>query len=456
MSLQPATKYAYGVDFGTTNSTICLVDNGKVRKLQIDQKAPDPSILRSVIYVNSDFEFLFGSEAVSKYLEDVASGKGTVKRVIETGKKIKIASDAGLSGVKPDKWVDEIWEIEEFEGGRLLQTLKSALSSNVVSHMTIFGKEMPLEEVIAIFLKEMKTRADKLTGMTINKAVIGRPVEYVGHNNALAVERMTKAAHLAGFEEVEFEYEPVGAAYDYASSTKAKQTVLVFDFGGGTLDISVFRLPERQISVNTGLPIGGDYFNSKIFMEKLAKYFGSKTKYGLQQLPLPRHIFNYLQSWYKISLLKNVDFTKSMENFRSLNSDPKTMDALESLVDNNLGFAIYEEVERVKKQLSQTNEEEYKFNAKAISIQELITRNAFEKIIADDIKNINQLISDSLKKANLKVSDIDSVVTTGGSSLIPVVRNLLEKIFGKDKLSQTDTFTSVASGLALRAQEIYN
>src|SRR5258708_31494421 len=172
----PDPKLAYGIDFGTTNSTISVVDPlGKPKTLNIDPSASNPAVMRSVIYVSPKMEFLFGKPAVDAYMTDVALGKGSKKKIIETGRMIKMAQPASASGFVPDKLVPEILEIEESEGGRLLQALKSNLSNEQISHINLFGQPKPIEWVIGQFLKEMKERADAIMGMKIDKVLLGRP-----------------------------------------------------------------------------------------------------------------------------------------------------------------------------------------------------------------------------------------------------------------------------------------
>lgn len=448
----PDPKLAYGIDFGTTNSTISVVDTlGRPKTLNIDPGAPNPAVMRSVIYISPKMEFLFGKPAVDAYLTDVALGKGSKKKIIETGRMIKLSQPANAGGFVPDKWVPEILEIEESEGGRLLQALKSNLSNEQIMHVNLFGQPKPIEWVVGQFLREMKERADRILGVSIDKVLLGRPVEYVGGNNEFAIARMKKAAEIAGFKEVEFEYEPVGAAYDYGIDVKTNQTALIYDFGGGTLDISIFKFPEKKVLANVGLPIGGDHFNSEIFMAKLAKYFGSEAKYEMNKQNLPRYIFDSLENWYQISLLKTEMFARHLESFRFMCTDIKALDALKSLVFNNLGFGLYEEIERVKKELSNKDSDTYRFQAKDIDIAELMTRMSFEEIIKNDLVEIERVLKRALTKAGIEAKDLDVVATTGGSSLIPVVHQQLIDMFGKEKIKESDAFTSVASGLAIKA-----
>ncbi len=443
-------KISYGIDFGTTNSTVAYVDeNNNILKLPLDPESENPTVIRSVIYASPDGQFLIGKPAVEAYLASIATNKAKTKKTIFTGNYIKINDENGRNQIVP-----EVIEIDVFNGGRLLQSLKSALSRSSIKEINLFGKIYKIEEIIGMYLRELKNRADKIVGQNVTSVVIGRPVEYVGGDNNLALERMEKACKIAGFKDLKFEYEPVGAAYDYGINVKVPQKVLVFDFGGGTLDVSIFKFPEKKVLANIGLPIGGDHFNSEIFMDKLSKYFGSEATYGLSNLKLPRYIFSSLENWYEISLLKSVVFENQIQHFRYKCSDNESLERLNSLVSNNLGFSMYEEIERIKKGLSSSNEEMYKFHSKDIDIETIIKRQEFEKVIEVDLKDIKNLLVDAMDLAKVRLIDIDVVATTGGSSLVPSVQNLLLDMFGEEKIQKSDAFTGVASGLAIMANSV--
>lgn len=438
------SNLSYGIDFGTTNSTIALISaNNEKIEIPIDRSAQDPAVMRSVIYVDPNSNFSFGAEAVKNYLEAIKKSSGTEYKSVLTGRYIKVLTSTG-----GEELVPEIVDTEVIPTGRFLQSLKSALSNHAIKKINLFGTDYLIEEIVGKFLLEMKTRADKEIGEVIDTAVIGRPIEYVGNDNELALKRMQSAAKYAGFKNVVFEYEPIGAAYDYGVNIHTKQTALIFDFGGGTLDISIVKFPEKEILANVGIKMGGDYFDSKIFSEKLAHFFGKGVTYGKSHIELPSHIFSSLESWYGITLLKSKEFLNSFESFRFMCSDIKPVNALKSLVFNNLGFKMYDEIERVKKSLTVSPEATYQFFEPNIQIDTTIKKLEFEKIIEDDLQNINDALKLAILNANLKIDNIDYVVTTGGSSLIPVIQELLVNFFDKEKIKTSSTFTSVASGLA--------
>jgi len=206
---------AYGIDFGTTNTSIAVAySDGKVSTLGIDKEARDPRVMRSIIYVSPEYRYLYGVEAVEKYLADVREGKERKKKRIFTGEYVSIGKYSHVGGFKGNEWEPQIIEVEVGGEGRLLQSLKTALSSKSLEELLVFEKRMKLTALIAKFLEEVKRRADRELGVEIKRAVLGRPVHWVGENDELAKERMEEAARDAGFEEIVFEFEQIGAAWD--------------------------------------------------------------------------------------------------------------------------------------------------------------------------------------------------------------------------------------------------
>lgn len=450
------TDIAYGIDFGTTNSTVTAVHStGDVQRLDIDPISFDKAVTRSVIYIDHRYKMTFGQHAVDTYLTDIAEGRIAQRKQIFTGKHIKIASPANSGGFVPDQIVPELIEVEEGEGGRLIQSLKSALASEFIQEFHIFDTTYSVVDLITIYLNYLKKSADAITGKDVQKTIIGRPVNYVGSDNTLAVKRMTDAAYNAGFKEVIFEYEPIGAAYDYGISVDKDHTSLMFDFGGGTLDLTIMKFPEKIVLANSGIALGGDYINSEIFLSEIAPFFGSESTYGEKRLRVSRSIYDQLKNWYSISLMKTATFDKTLETIGYKHSDPRKLKALKSLVYNNLGFALYEKIDILKKELSSTQNSTISMDMFDIDFMKDISRQHFEKLLDEDLSRITTLIIDTLDEAKMESEEIDSIATTGGSSLIPVVQQLLQEMFG-NKIKSTNAFTSVSTGLALRAyQEFY-
>ena len=127
--------------------------------------------------------------------------------------------------------------------GRLIQSLKSFLSSRSLHSTEVFGRRHTTEDLIARILRDLREKAEHQFGVSIRSAVVGRPVHFVGAENpeddTYAEGRLRSAFEAAGYESVEFEMEPVAAAHYYESTLDHDELILIGDFGGGTSDFSL-------------------------------------------------------------------------------------------------------------------------------------------------------------------------------------------------------------------------
>lgn len=471
----------FGIDFGTTNSSISVIRDGQVRVVEIDQNAKDPRVIRSMLYFNrremvygpkvtpekiaaqsfmvgdilyqGEQTHLIGQEAVVNYLEENKNRKPGIKRLIFTGRWVSPGTGKVTEGDKPHSLeaMREYYEEIDYSTGRLLQALKSSLKTRYKG-TTIFGKFYPVEELVGMFVKNIKDNAEKQLGETIDEITIGRPVHFseVESIDKRTQDRLAFSMRNAGFKKLRFEFEPVAAAKQFLSGSHKKQTILVFDFGGGTLDTAIVKMGEKpEVLATDGVYIGGDLLNADIVQAKLWNYFGANTTYGESQLPMPLHLYEALNSWFAIPSLNNPDTMALLDKTKYKSSNPVAVERFIYLIKSNVGFELYEAIEKAKKQLSLDEEAYITYNDGPIQLDYKITREEFEKIINARVEKIRQIVNRTLEQANLEPGQIDVVVRTGGSSLIPVFEKMLQDIFGKEKITLFETFTSIAAGLAL-------
>src|SRR3989344_1593857 len=168
---------AYGIDFGTTNSSVAFYKDGKADVLKIEPQSSDPYVLRSVLYIKPDSKILIGNDAINEYIQDIAKGEAKITKQIFTGRFIKKDKDIlGDSGWRGTEMVPELIKVEVGGEGRLMMSLKSAASSKMLTNMNIFGKFYSIEKLLSLILSEIKSRSDKITGENITNVVLGRPV----------------------------------------------------------------------------------------------------------------------------------------------------------------------------------------------------------------------------------------------------------------------------------------
>ena len=459
----------FGLDFGTTNSSISLSTEGKVALLDIDQIAPDPKVCRSLLYFfhrplverkdkygnkssnyEGDFRYTFGSDALANYLQDNRNRHPGIVRQIFTGRMIQ--TNVSLNAPNADL-VAEYYEDYDYGVGRLMQALKTALKSPIYKGTNIFGKFFTLEQMIGIFVSKLKNAAENQIGEKADYLKVGRPVHFLTdpQKDKDVEERLRGALNMVGFKQIEFEYEPVAAAkyFLWKYPTQGKR-VLVFDFGGGTLDTAIVEMSDKfRVLATDGVYIGGNLLNSDIMRVKLNKYLGTEVKWGRFMTELPKNFSESLNSWYGIANLNNPRDMKFLTEIQRESSDPEGIARLIYLIKMNLGFEVYEAIETAKKTLSNNDHTAITFRDGPIDINVSLSREEFETIIKPRISEVEETVMRTLKAAKVVPFDIDVVVRTGGSSLIPAVEQMLERIFGKEKVQLFDAFTSIAAGLSL-------
>lgn len=409
----------YGIDFGTTNSAVVVYDQGEIRRVPLS--GTNESTKTVLYYTPDQSTHLVGDEAIRRYAIDVPRG-----RLIHSFKAIL-----------PD---------ESFEGTQIKY------------------KWVEIEDLVALVLNFLKTAADEYIGQHCDRLILGRPARFSedSREDQLANRRLLKAARKAGFKEVYLQIEPIAAALKYESTLSKPQLVLVADFGGGTTDFTLMRLsPERRKSTDrsqdiigtSGVYIGGDKFNSLIMTRRLVNYFGAGAKYKSWGgwLDVPNQYTYGLAEWHKIHLLKQPREREFIRSLIQSSTDPDSFRRLVTLIDENLGFSFFQEIENAKCRLSASSKTTFRYSRSQIEIIEQITRREFANMISEELIKIDDCLTDLLSSSNLTEANIEAVFMTGGSSLVPNIQELFAKRFGKRKIQFGDTFLSVVDGLALSA-----
>jgi len=411
---------AVGVDFGTTNSALALVgpDGQTVKLAHFSFMETMVETFRSVLFFPGGGKPLSGPQAIESYLEP-------------------------------------------HEGGRLIQSLKSFAASSTFSVTLINGRSYTLEELVGLFLRTLRSQAEAELGPLGNRLVAGRPVRFVGadtpEDEERALGRLSRAFAVAGFDDIEFEYEPVGAAHSYAQRLSREELVLIADFGGGTSDFSLIRLGRggstTEIIGNSGVPVGGDTFDARIIRHLVSPMLGLGMMYRSlgKVLPMPSSLYIKLESWHHLSFLRSRETVRMIENLRAQADDPEKLDRLLEIVQEDLGYHLHRAVQRLKVELSRSEEAEFVFRDASVKIQRRVKRAQFDSWIFGELVQIRAAVSDLLEATGTQGDEIDRVFLTGGSSLVPAVRRVFAEGFGEDRLAAGDEFTSVARGLALRA-----
>ncbi|HKY56391.1 MAG TPA: Hsp70 family protein, partial [Anaerolineales bacterium] len=260
-----------GIDFGTSNSGIAVYDGQRVRLLPVDPKNVLPEVIKTVLYVTRDYRPMIGQDAVETYYRDNVNRQ---RRYVK-----QWAGEIDVYGADMHYVRDIYVYVDELKPGRLLQYLKTALRKDNYQGTQIFERYYTVGDLAKTYLSLLKKRAEDVLGESIDMVTLGRPVKFSEspERDHKAQETLRQAAHEAGFKEVDFELEPIAAALYYEQSISKPQNVVIFDFGGGTLDIAVMRLGEeksREVYASGGVDIAGSDFDRTIIEKRMLPHFG--------------------------------------------------------------------------------------------------------------------------------------------------------------------------------------
>ncbi len=408
-----------GIDFGTSNSLASLAVNNRIEFVNYpDNSISNPTIL---YFPAKSKQFYIGNEAVRRYLTNL--------------------EESGF-------------------GGRLMLSIKTLLPDAKFDHTTVEGHgRFAAEDLVARFLSILKQMAERQFSREFDGVVLGRPVGF----SKLAVNRLEKAAKIAGFKESVFWLEPVAAAMAYEMTSTEDELICVVDIGGGTSDICVIKTssvrassPDRlgDIKAVGGVNEAGDELSSKIMKHKLAPRFGAGSTFKSlgKILPFPAHIIYKLFKWHRINLLNNRGDKETLQSIYPSSDRPEDVKRLLDLINHRYGFELFRAIDAAKKHLSGSRQATIKFSP--LDLSERITIEEFEEMIASTKQKIEESIYDSLTVAAVKPEDIKRVILTGGTSQVPLLNRSIIKIFGEEKILRPDYFSSVATGLGYVAARL--
>lgn len=415
-----------GLDFGTTNTVVALSDGREPPRLvSFDGPQARGEIFRSALC----------------FWEEERGWNG-------------IASEAGP------------WAIDEYLqsplDSRFVQSFKTVAASPSFERAQIFGRGFRFEDLGRQFLQRLRRHAGDQLQTLPPRIIVGRPVEYAGSRPDPALARQRYDLMLDQWSaEIHYVYEPLGAAFTYASRLDRPATLLVADFGGGTTDFSVVRVAEpgseRRCEPLTaaGIGIAGDSFDKRIVDHLVLPLLGKGGSYRSfdKVLEIPGGYFSDFADWSRLAMMRN---RRTLEELRKLQRDaldPAPIGRMIALIEHEQGFPLYEAVGRLKRELSNAEEARFVFDGGGVEIDIAVTRRDFEEWIGDDLRRINLAMDASLVKAKLMPADIDRVFLTGGSSLIPAIRKQFERRFGVERIASGGELTSIANGLALIGHE---
>ncbi len=372
---------AIGIDFGTTYSLVAHLNHGRPEVI------PDACGVRltpSVVAFQKNGGTLVGSAARQSALLSPKETVFSIKRRL--GRRTYL----DLNGIS--------------ENSEVIRHIKEQMGSDCI--VTINGQGYSAEEIAALILKKLIADAQAYLGANVEKTVISVPAYF----NILQRQAVINAGRIAGIDVIRIVDEPTAAALAYGFEMEEIHTVLVWDLGGGTFDVSVLELGMGVFSVksvNGDTHLGGDDYDDRI-VDYIVERF--KDEIGLD---MREHV-------------------KAMARVREAAEKAKTV-----LTDS--------ESAEISLCLGEVD------GAMPARWQTVLTIKKFEWLTADLVQRMIKPTQEALSDAGLDPSDIDRCILVGGSTRMPQVRRLFKRLMGKEPYTDVQPDEAVAMGAAVQA-----
>jgi hypothetical chaperone protein len=414
---------AFGIDFGTSNSTVGMKQAEGAALIALE--GGNLNIPSAVFFDAEGGRAHFGRAAVQRYVEE--------------------------------------------HGGRFMRSMKSVLGSSLINDKTRIGaRYVTFGEIIGLFIGHLKQAAEAQIGVEIKAAVIGRPVFFVDGDaeaDRAAQAALEAAARAHRFSHVEFQFEPVAAALDYEQTCQSEELALVIDAGGGTSDFSLVRVsPEgaakssrdSDVLASHGVHIGGTDFDRALNLRAAMPTLGHgsliSSAFGLDQVrSAPAHHFAELATWHRINLQYAP---KNLADVRALirtAHEPRKIEKLLDVLEQRRGHEIAMAVEAAKIHLTDAEVSAIRMPLDRQPEFVPVSRDDLRQSIAGMIEQLQAALTETLRRAKVQGSEVQTVFLTGGSTALPLVRDSLTSLLPQAKVVAGDRFGSVGTGLAIDA-----
>ena len=353
--------------------------------------------------------------------------------------------------------------LEEPDEGYYIKSPKSFLGASGLMPQQI---EL-FEDIVAAMMSNIKNLTEEKLGRSVTQTVIGRPINFQGlrgeESNRQAIQVLTNAAKRVGFKDIEFQFEPVAAGFEFEASLEKETKVLVVDIGGGTTDCSMLLMgPKQAVHTNrehdllshSGERVGGNDFDIALALKGIMPSFGldSNLKTGK---PMPSNSF-----WQAVAINNISEQTEfySATNGRYLEQlirdaeQPELIRRLLTVQQQKLSYKVVNAAEQTKIALTNDIKHDISLEDIADKLSITLSRDNFSTACQRELTIIANLMRDAIEQANTQP---DVVFVTGGTAKSPIINEFLQQQFKQTPIVIGDHFGSVTAGLTRWANKIY-
>jgi len=353
--------------------------------------------------------------------------------------------------------------LEDPEEGYYIKSPKSFLGASGLAPMQI----QLFEDIVAAMMSNVKKSMEAQLKREVTQTVIGRPINFQGlhgeESNRQAINVLTNAAKRIGFKDIEFQYEPVAAGFEFETNLKKETKVLVVDIGGGTSDCSMLLMgPEfcdkanrtQHLLAHSGVRIAGNDFDIQLALQGIMPNLGMNSLLKTGK-PMPT------SSFYQALAINNINeqtafySAKNRRDLIQLSRDAKETAIVERLItvhDHKLSYQLVNAAEQAKIKLSEQESHLIFLDDIEKGLSADVDTTILKQANNRTLNSIGELMQSAVKQAQ---SQPDVIFVTGGTAKSPIINDFIQQQMPNIQVVIGDHFGSVTSGLARWAEKIY-
>ncbi len=448
-----------GFDYGTSNCSVAIMVNGEPNIVPLQGQntiasnlyAPDRDIITHWLH---------------QQLKGAQQHNFKNDRAVQLQKSQRALRELAFDGIHSDLVFGKAalaQYLEDPEEGYYIKSPKSFLGASGLAPLQI----QLFEDIVAAMMSNVKNLTEEKLGREVTQTVIGRPINFQGlhgeESNRQAINVLTNAAKRIGFKEVEFQFEPVAAGFEFESSLTKETRVLVVDIGGGTSDCSMLLMgPElsnndnrsEHLLAHSGIRIAGNDFDIQLALQGIMPSLGMNSLLKTGK-PMPT------SSFYQALAINNMNeqtafySAKNRRELIQLSRDAKETAIVERLVtvhDHKLSYQLVNAAEQAKIALSEHNQQTIDLSDVSEQLSAEVNKETLRSANKRTLESIGNLMRSAVEQAQCQP---EVIFVTGGTAKSPVLSDFLQQQMPNIPVVVGDHFGSVTSGLARWADRIY-
>ncbi len=452
-----------GFDYGTSNCGVATMQDGQPHIVPLLGEQDGGSYIASNLYAPSRDVI---ANWLSQQLPTTQQANYLVERKMQMQKGQAALRELAFDGISSEllfgKTALEQY-LEDPEEGYYIKSPKSFLGASGLADSQI----QFFEDIVACMMSNVKKLTEKALQKEVTQTVIGRPINFQGlhgeESNRQAISVLTNAAKRVGFKDVEFQYEPVAAGFEFEASLDKETKVLVVDIGGGTSDCSMLLMsPEfsgkedrhNHLLAHTGVRVAGNDFDIQLALQGIMPSLGMNSLLKTGK-PMPTSSFRQALAINNINEQTEFYSAKNRRELVQLSRDAQETAIIERLVtvhDHKLSYQLVNAAEQAKIALSGSNQQTICLDDVHENLTVDVSRETLKQANMRTLEQIAQLMQAAVAEAQCQP---EVIFVTGGTAKSPVLSEFLQQQMPGIPVVVGDHFGSVTAGLARWAEQIY-